>query len=153
MITKSIFIADETNNRGEVSLAIDRDYADITCGIWRVKVQKIVIRISKATPPSQEPRPISCSVNFCCTPQTRRGATKQRPVKLALALVSGNLGEFVSLAGPGNEWISFQNPPTRLQLTLTNEMIIGRKVPNVVEQEIPVSETHVWAHLVIARDA
>ena len=178
MVVKSIFIKGKTDSAGRLSFAVDRAEADIGHNEWKVKAQKIIIRHRNPPPPPQFPPPsqrrrtvgaepfpptplasrvVSCSANFCSPLQSHKTrvtnpytkvesyeyVVKRQPLKLALAIipVSGIDDEYLELTSKSEEYVSFRHPPAQLELTLRDE-----------ESELPLPDTHVMAHLLIARD-
>ena len=153
MVLKNVFLKARTGANGTISFTIDKEYADIAQGLWRAKIEHLAIQISAQTPPSPDKtRPVSCSVNFCLTLQSKRMVNPQtrqihyenvrQPVKMAFNVIKGDLDEFVLLATPGNsEYVSFQHPPSELSLCIRNEMT-----------EAPLPNTQVFAMIILTRD-
>lgn len=141
MITKSLFVKGVTDTAGRFIFRIDQEFADLSIGIWKVKAEQIIIKLQEKIS-----GPISCSVDFCCSPLNGDGV--RQPVRLAFCVVRAEKNEFVSLAYPGAEFISFQYPASKLELILRNES--SGAVPL---ETISLPLTPVMAHFIIAREA
>lgn len=111
-----------------------------------MKAEQIVIKVSIGTPPSNASRIVSVGLNICLPLQitVRTGdsiSVSRAPLKIALAPITGSLGECVSLVSPGGEFVSFSSPPPGLELSLQDEL-----------SEKPMCNTDVIAHLLFSKE-
>ena len=143
MITKSLFIKGTTDYQGRLNFTVDIDYANLTDGnIWKVKAETVIFEIPKQRAQWHDERPISLSASFCYPPQSGDRTPTRPLLKLAIALVKGFEGEYVSLTSPGTEFISFQNPHSTLQLLLRDET-----------DEEPLRNTKLIVNLIVAAES
>lgn len=142
MITKSLFVKGRTDDRGRLTFRVDKEFADLSNGIWHVKAEQIIIQLQ-----INISAPISCSIDFCSPPLN--GSGERQPVRLALCVITGKKDDFVSLTSKSAEFISFQYPSSQLDLILSNEWPLVTPAANAI---YVLSDTPVIAHFIIAKD-
>ncbi len=140
MISKSIFIKGVTDHEGKIYFKLDDSYARLDSGCWQIKAEQVILNVTHETPASDELRPLSCSINLCQPPQFGQLSPRRSTLKLAICLVQGGLGEFVSLTPRSSEFITIFQPPKEVFIQIRNEMT-----------EVPCKDTDVIATLIIAQ--
>jgi hypothetical protein len=144
VVTKSVFVKGQTDYQGRLHFTVDDHYANLAEGLWRVKAVTAIFEIPRIRDQWHDERPISLSGNFCYPPQFGEGPETRAPLKLAIGLVKGFEGEFVSLPTEGSEFISFRHPPGLLHLLLKDE--------SLEEDKAPIKNTKLIVNLVLAQD-
>jgi hypothetical protein len=116
-VVKSVLVTGITNSRGQLSVEIDRQNADLSVGRWLMAVDSLIVT-SVSEPGPIDDVPISVSATHTYTQcRSQSGHAIQSPAcQLLFILRQRDLGRRTLIGGNSNRFLEVQRPSNSFDL-------------------------------------